>query len=164
MNVLVQLDGETEPTPLDDLSWETVAPCGCTCAAAVARYYGTDVEKVRKRLVPHAEERRREDAQGFVYRLDRTEAVCDRLTVDCPHTPKWGVEKAPVPSGYWWAHASGGRRAHLVAVPAAADKVRFEEWAVPLCGGKRDLFGKNWDDYPTCRTCEKKAREMGGAS
>lgn len=157
--ILVRLEGETEPRPLRDLTWETIAPCGCTCGLALAEYIGHDYDTAMTRLEPNAEQRRRDAAAGYVVRLVPHSESADRFSAQCHHDPKWGRDSAPVPDGYCWGEAAqDARRQHLVPVPADTEK-RWVEWAAPLCGGKRDLFQKGWR-LPTCRSCEKRARAL----
>lgn len=162
--ILVRLDGETEPRPLTELAWETVAPCGCTCGIALAEYIGADYDAAVKHLEPNAEQRRRDEAAGVIVRLVPHSGSFDRFKAGCDHDPKWGDPRPPVPDGYRWAEAVvDARRQHLVQVPEDAEK-RWREWTAPLCGSKRDLFEKAWR-LPTCRTCEKRAAALtGGAS
>lgn len=157
--ILVRLDGETEPRPLTDLAWECIAPCGCTSGCMVAET--PDRDAAYREFLPNAEARKRDEALGFVFRLGEHRAVVDRIQVRCPHQPAWGVDRPPIPPGHRWAHATGARRKHLVAVPESEDKHRFLLHAAPLCGGKRDLFGYTWGDQPECATCEKRARALG---
>lgn len=160
--VLIQLDGETDPRALSDLAWETVAPCGCTYGIALAEYIGHDQAAAVKHLEPSAEQRRRDQAAGFVVRLVAHADSFERFKGQCEHDPKWGVPSPLVPDGYRWAEATrDARRQHLVRVPADADE-RWSEWTKPLCGGKTSLFVQAWR-LPTCRTCERRARDLPAA-
>ncbi len=167
--ILIRIDGE--PLPLSDLTWETLAPCGCTCGVAIASYIGADREAAARHLVPNAEQRRRDEAAGFVLRLVNTEEAIARFKApqECPHTPRLGVEKVPVPDGYGWGDAHGQRRSHLVQVPPVpegAESKRYRQWrtdwdVTTLCGRDRDgRYERTFGDLPTCRTCERKAKAM----
>jgi hypothetical protein len=156
--ILVQLDGETAARPLDALSWERLAPCGCTVGLMTAQT--TDRDAAHREFVRNADARKRDDALGFQLRLAERHSVIDRMKARCPHTPAWGVDRAPIPAGHRWGHAAGGRRIHLVPVPETEGARTFLTPAVPLCGRKRELFAYPWGDQPECATCERRAREM----
>lgn len=159
--ILVRLTPDTDPVPLRDLSWEYVAPCGCTCGVMVPEE--TDHDTAYRRFIPNAEYRARDVKRGFVFRLVPRGDAIDRMRGRCQHEPRFGVDRAPIPAEHRWAYASG-RRTHLVPVPDDADKYQFQVWAAPLCGGQRDLYGFGWDDRPECTRCDRKARELAGGA
>lgn len=154
----VLLAGETEPRPLRDLSWERIAPCGCTVGVMIV--HSTDPEEAAREFVQNADARRRDERLGFQLRLAERHGVIDRMKDRCQHDPVWGVDRAPIPAGHRWGHARGGRRIHLVPVPAVESERTFRQYAEPLCGRKQELFEYPWGDHPECATCEKGAREM----
>lgn len=165
--ILIRVGGDV--VPLSDLTWETLAPCGCTCGVAIASYIGADREAAAKHLVPNAEQRRRDEAAGFVLRLVKTEEATARFRApqECPHTPRWGVQTVPVPDGYGWSDAHGQRRSHLVPVPPAPKEAKpHYRWrtgwdVTTLCGRARDgSYSLTFGDLPTCRTCERMAKAM----
>lgn len=165
VEILVRLDGETEPLPLGKLAWEHVAPCGCTCGVIDAAHAGADRDAAFRDFLPNADARKLDEKRGFLFRLARRDAVIDRMKLRCQHTPMYGVEVVPVPTGYRWAVAGSSKRSHLVPVAVDANKHSFREWTVPVCavGKRKDSWGAVWNDEPHCTRCEKWARAQAAA-
>jgi hypothetical protein len=162
VEILVRLEGETEPVALDQLAWEHVAPCGCTCGVMNADHYGADRDAAFKRFLPNADARRQDETRGFLFRLAHRDAVIDRMKQRCAHEPRFGVEVVPVPAGHRWATAGSSSRSHLVPVPEATKEHSFREWTSPICGATRrdDLWSGVWNDEPHCTRCERRARAL----
>lgn len=158
-HIFVKVAEADEPMSLDNLAWEHVAPCGCTCGIMIAET--VDAEAAHRRITPNAEQRRRDEAAGFNLRLAPRDLVLDRLGNRCSCSPRFGLNKVAVPEGYRWAEATGNRRQHLVAVGTETPK-EFRIWAKHVHAGPRDhenLWERPWlMDLPTCRTCERWAK------
>lgn len=159
--ILIRLDGEPDPLPFSELTWEYIAPCGCTCGVMVPEE--VDEEAALRRFTPNADRRRRKASEGFRLVLAKRAPAIEHIKARCSHDPEYGVAKIPVPPGHRWAEGVSGRRSHLVPVPDDADKHRWRDDVVPLCGGRRDLYGYTWDDLAECTRCERKARELAQA-
>lgn len=169
-SLMFLVDGQ--PTPADDCTWYEIAPCGCYCGAMLAvvgdTVYALE-EQVWKHHYPNAELRRRQVAAGFTMRLDLRARVVELLTIECPHTPKWGVQATPVPDGYAWFREDGyrkrGPRKHLV--PESAAEWRSGERPVALCGIPSNLWrtGRHLTNgVPECTRCQKAANAGAGGS
>lgn len=168
--LLFQINDQT--VPADDASWYTVAPCGCTSGVMLAVVGDTvyaDETTVWKHLTPNAEQRRREQALGFKVEIGLRKDVRTRLVIDCEHTPKWGVEKTPIPDGHQWArensHTGRSRRLHLV--PDLPDRGIDYERHVSLCSTDRRLWSAQWhmtDGLPECTKCARNAVDMAKAA
>lgn len=92
--IMLEINGDVVPAA--DCTWYQVAPCGCTCGASVVlSSYGDDYriteDAAWKALSGNKREVRKDQAAGFRIELGLTADVKDRLVVNCPHTPKWGV-------------------------------------------------------------------------
>lgn len=176
-NVTVEIDGQTYP--VSDARWLQIAPCGCIngCTLVDHRPHGPvilDVEQAWKEFKDSAEALRRDKAAGFVMRLAHRSEV-QKMTVECPHTPKWGVDVAPIPDGYTWAAPDmmPDSRARMHLVPGAHDReARYVlgdkawDWRddtatlTSLCGKKGRMWSTHWSTSGTvtCLRCEAKAR------
>ncbi len=160
-HIFVKVDEADAPMSLYDLAWEHVAPCGCTSGIMVAET--TDADAAVREMTPNAEQRRRDAAAGFLFRLAPRDLVLDRLGKKCECTPRFGLEKVTVPDGYRWAETRGNRRQHLIAVDPDAPKEFRNVWAKHVHTGPRDhnnLWHRAWGDTPTCRTCERWATKQ----
>jgi hypothetical protein len=157
--VLFEIDGK--PTR----SWFILAPCGCACGCHVVNEGAMTEDEVWKSFTPNAEQRRRDKAAGFRIEVGPRSDVL-KLSDKCPHTPKWGVEKAPVPEGHQWAREyclTYGRRKHLVpdiGVENCTEGRYGAGHTAALCGSEAFHWHTEWyavDGIPECLTCVKKA-------
>lgn len=161
---LVEIGGKQHP--LDDCSWLMYAPCGCMSGISMMRDDVMSEEQAWASFESNAEQRRRDQKVGFRVVAGLRSAAKD-LHDDCPHTPKWGVVKTPIPDGCQWARVWGitpGRRKHLVPNIAVENQKegRFSaDNTAPLCGGKAAFFwSAEWYalDAPECMKCVSKAK------
>jgi hypothetical protein len=125
-----------------------------------ASYAGADRDAAYRRYIPDAERRRRDQADGFQFKLAVRDEVCDRLPIKCQHTPRWGIERMAPPAGYGWAETTGSRRAHLVLIPDGAKSDWSTGYVQPLCGGSKNYWDKSYGDLANCARCERKARAV----
>ncbi|MDQ0377925.1 hypothetical protein [Amycolatopsis thermophila] len=172
MSLMFEVDGKA--LPADDCSWLLIAPCGCPCGITVIGR-GDDVlataEQAMKAFVPNAEQRRRDAKAGWKVRLGLRKEV-HQLVDDCKHTPRWGVEKTPIPEGHVWARQvvsvrrGNGRRKHLVPVIGVENRSegRYGAGETPaLCGSSTWHWSDKWwdvNDYPECVRCQRAARAL----
>lgn len=173
-----QINGEAvAPT---DAVWFQVAPCGCTGAVTVAHigdpcYQHEPVlteeaawREFYEGVTGAAEHMRRDKALGYRVELGLRSAVKDRLSGDCPHSPKWG-HVTPPPSGHVWAADRGSKREHLVPGQKGEGRYLAGTWdgawksepVVALCGRSSKWWTTHWAEdgvgSPHCTRCEKAA-------
>lgn len=152
---------------LTDVSWQEIAPCGCVEGvhlAAAGDELLTTPEQAGRAFTQNETQYQRYVEQGFTWRAREHRAACEDMNTRCPHDPKWGVRKPPVPDGYVWAAVSAlGSRpkyTHLVpttAVAAAKARDYKASRSKPLCGAQAAF---HWHDewYATdgkveCKRC-----------
>jgi hypothetical protein len=170
MTAAILFEVEGKPTPSSDCSWLLYAPCGCMCGVHVAGYGDTVIasaDEAWKSIEVNAEQRRRDKAAGFTVVLG-LRSECMKLQDDCPHTPRYGVVKTPVPDGHEWAQISGGgrrssRRKHLVPTIGVENckEGRYGSGdTAALCGESGWSWRTEWYalDAPECLACVKKAK------
>ena len=167
------LEYEGAPVPARELAWYTIAPCGCTegvqtTDAGDNGMLLTTEQQAWDNGMGSKAIRDRDRALGCKMELGRRADVTTRLGGDCPHTPKWGMEKTPTPDGHHWAHAGGrARRIHLVpGTPTEHYRITVENWRddakiAALCGAEE----YSWDtgrwlisDYLECGKCATAAK------
>lgn len=128
----VLLDTQDGRLDLTEVTWQEIAPCGCVSGVTVAAHSDeliVTAEQAGRHFASSSDEYDRDVQRGYSWRAREHKKGVEELQTQCPHTPKWGVDQAPVPDGYVWAavHALGARpkRTHLVpitAVQAVKDK------------------------------------------
>lgn len=160
---------------LADVTWQSVAPCGCVCGVAMAAVGGEELMvtafQAARGMCENDATYQRDVELGFTWRPREQKAAVDEMQLNCPHTPKYGVQVVPVPEGHVWAavHCLGAtpKLKHLVAqtaVDAAANRQYGSGDAKPLCGGKGAFWWKDeW--YATagkveCKRCSAKATKL----
>jgi hypothetical protein len=160
---------------LADISWQTIAPCGCVCGFRMGAV-GDEIlvvtaEQAARGMCENDLAYQRDVELGFTWRAREHRAAVEELKSACPHTPTWGVPVIPVPDGFAWAavHCLGAtpKLKHLVpraAVDAAAARSYDTGHTKPLCGG-RDAFW--WKDAwyaltgkVECKRCAAKATKL----
>jgi len=162
--ILFEIDGQ--PTPSSDCSWLMYAPCGCMSGVSTVREGAMTADEAWRSFEPNAEQRRREQKAGFRVEIGPRSAS-KAITAECPHDPKWGIVRTPVPECYQWAriylHSRKGSRKHLVpdiGVENAKERRYSEGDTAALCGASGWHWKTEWwalDGIPECRACAKKA-------
>lgn len=168
-----EIDGEI--VDADDASWYEYAPCGCVCgvmSASVANELYTDEEAVWKHVFPNKTLRDRTRKQGFRQVLGHRKDCSDLLGAECPHTPRYGVERTPLADGHRWAREDSvktGRLKHQV--PGEFDKhdrlFAYDPKVSALCGRESSSWAGGWhhvDGLPECTRCAKAAKELAAAN
>jgi len=175
-----EIDGQlVDP---NDASWYCYAPCGCCCGVTVlvrnSELLATE-DQVWREWEPNATNRKRDRAAGFELRLGLRARVRELLVMDCPHEPKWGVAKTPIPDGHRWAVTSQSPtsrdRRHIVLTANTVDTPKrgepFPEWTgikhESLCGrSEMRWWGDRLSvsDLPECTRCVKSAKRLAESS
>jgi len=162
--VLFEIDGK--PTPIDDCSWLMYAPCGCMTGISTVRDGVMSLDEAWRQFEPNAEQRRRDEKAGFRVEVGLREAA-KAISVECPHDPKWGVAKTPIPKGHQWArlYLTGrkGARKHLVP-DIGVENAREHRYGagdtLALCGASGWHWKTDWwavESTPECQKCAKQA-------
>lgn len=159
----------------DDASWYEIAPCGCACGVMSAQSgpdLYVDEESVWKHIFPNKTQRERTKKQGFRQVLGLRKDCVELLGTECPHTPKYGVERTPLIEGHKWAREDGlhiGRRKHQVF--GDFDKhdrlFSFDPKVSALCGRESSSWGGAWhhvDGLPECTRCAKEAKKRAAGN
>lgn len=174
VDLLVRVDGEV--VRLDQCAWVFTQPCGCVTGLMVAstshRTCATE-DQAWKQYQPNRIQRERDRAAGESAHLGITQDVCQKITWECPHEPKWGRVEVPIPAGHVWAAAdsvrSRPRFKHLVAEHSEPRGSRWPNRLYPwdhgkvtaLCGRSesREWSDDDWlvRDLPECSSCQKAA-------
>lgn len=158
---------------LSDISWQTVASCGCVCGvrmAAVADELLVTSDQAAKNGVTAAEHAQ-DVERGFTWRPREHRAAVEEMVLDCTHEPKWGYEKPPRPEGFVWAavYCLGSRPKFTHLVPTSAvDATKARDFSVldvkPMCGAKGAY---HWHDEiyaidgkVECKRCIATARKL----
>lgn len=170
--IMIMIDGE--PVDLDEASWIQVAPCGCTSAVTIAYSdYGSgpphlvaSAEQATKRFADSVAELRQDAALGYTVKPIRRR---DLDSMECNHTPRWGVPPRPTPEGSAWAIGGywGSERTrvqHLVAAKSVEKDdftVERDDWAATaLCGVEKRRWSAKWHETAgklECKRCLKAA-------
>lgn len=116
--IYFEVDGQ--PAPADECTWVVIAPCGCECSWSLARYTRSEDEAWQGFSHSKAA-RKRDEKLGFRMTIMRHKDI--KVSDDCPHTPKWGVEPRPTPEGHTWATKHDSRTVHLVPVVIEKDSI-----------------------------------------
>lgn len=156
------IDGQ--PVPADECMWVKVAPCGCECGWSLAKYVAS-VDMAWEDFSRSKAVRRRDELRGYTVVIKRRTEV--RLSDDCPHTPRWGVEPRPQPAGHTWAGTYDGRTLHLVPLVIAPDSnsgYRHAERVASIC---KRASGYTWstewhllDGRTECVNCLTAAKKL----
>lgn len=166
---MVQLDDQPGPLPTTELTWEFRMPCGCTCGCMVVST--TDPDEAARHIWGGAAQAKRHEEDGYTTHLRPRDEVMARIHPDtrtkCTHERTWVV---PVPAGHRWAERDDSRRAHLVPDTDAKEYGRYGFYIYDvrsLCQDESSR-AKTWHsldrDYPECRRCQARARELAGAA
>lgn len=164
-----------KPVDLESVSWIQVAPCGCTSAVTIAYSdYGAGpahvvatAEQAEHRFGSSVAERKQDKDRGFTVKPIRRG---DLDSMECHHSPKWGVEPRPTPDGTKWAvggyYNERTRVLHLVpasSVETDDEKVADGHWrAISLCNVEKVRWTARWPDTDgkvECKRCIKVATE-----
>ncbi len=157
----IYLDVDGTPTPIEDVSWIKVGPCGCVSGVTVAslrgEIYAVTAGQALEQFGDSPVERKRDIEDGWTCRPIRRSAFTAG-DMGCTHEPRYGIPTVPIPDGYQWAGKSESRQTwtkHLVP------SVGWSKIAVTSLCGKGDYF---WSSdrgglygYVTCRKCERAA-------
>lgn len=156
----------------DDASWYHYAPCGCCCGVTCTvdrdGLLATEDDAFAD-LYPNALMRKQQRDLGFTMRLGLRSEVRERVQRECPHNPKWGVERTPVPDGHGWCvdlvQMFSRSRKHIVPGDHTGD-AKFDRVSA-LCGRTT----VTWDgrrvwlyQVAECTRCAKVAKELAAAN
>lgn len=135
---------EGKPTPIRDLTWALVQPCGCVSGVhLIVEDARTEREAFRMFARSAAMDKKmRQQGCRVEMRLMK-----DVVWEKCPHDPPWGIPPVPCKEGYAWASTWSTRSLHqvpLTAIPGA--RMGDNEWTEPpghhvssLCGRADDI-------------------------
>ncbi|WP_280320123.1 hypothetical protein [Nocardia wallacei] len=160
--VYYEVDGV--PVPAKECCWTLIAPCGCECAWATARYCASE-EQAWTDFSRSKAVRRRDEKLGYRVEIKRHKDI--RVEEDCSHVPRFGVEPRPEMDGHTWAAMKGGRVLHLVPLEIGDYDTAYADARTPAICGRNDAF--LWStrnvDLLECTHCLKAATErVGGAA
>lgn len=154
-----------------DASWYCHAPCGCCSGVTLTLHMGGDVllateEQAWADWTPNTILRKQQRDAGFTLQLSLRADVKERVVMDCPHTPTWGVHRTPKPDGHGWCvdtcTARSRGRKHLVP----GDYTEGPKWSndrpASLCGRTTSSWDgrRMWlSDTPECAKCQREAQK-----
>lgn len=163
IQITVEINGQQHK--IEDCSWYFISPCGCTSGVMTCRDYEnggwlTSAEQAHASWTPKRSVREQDQKRGERLELGLHGEVKERLSGECPHTPKWG--NPVIPEGAEWGHADGQRTVHVVPMPENNHERRT--WTSPLCNPPgRDYYEIRPSvrgDWPMCKKC----LELGAAA
>jgi hypothetical protein len=175
--ILLEVDGK--PHPATDCHWIEIASCGCI--GGVSRAYsagelystGEDAFLRDKPKVVREYELTFGSRWQLITNQQYRDTYAAQMSVDCPHTPKWGIPVIPVPDGSVWMTADGiGRssyRKHIVPDDIVKDrdpKIRVRGRGTALCGKESNYWFSHiayLTDTIPCKKCVTRANETSPA-
>lgn len=174
---MIYLEVDGKPVPASECDWIVIAPCGCLEGVMVvqSKYCETPraltADDARREFHTNKVAAKRSLDEGFQFKLVTHDQFRAMAFGDCTHTPKWGVERAPLPDGYAWATLDGhfGRKTHLKhMVPAGVFPRPGEKYperdVKALCGNAAKGWWDDdehllWDCEP-CLKCDAAAKAL----
>lgn len=156
----------------DQASWYCHAPCGCCSGVTLTLHMGGETllateDQAWADYQPNRVLRQQQRAAGFSMRLGLRAEVKERLVMDCPHTPTWGVHRTSVPEGHGWCIDTGQTRSrnrkHLVPGDYTGGPMWGAGRPAALCGRATVLWDgrRGWlSGTPECSKCQRAAQKI----
>lgn len=122
--VSFELNGET--VPAKELAWAMYAACGCISGMHMITEDTVTESAAWQRMSGNSRMIKRDRDRGFTIKLVKIDDVAEAWKKTCTHTPKWGYQPVPTPTGQSWATTRRAKTLHLVPL-VALDKEKAKE-------------------------------------